>query len=416
MKVNETEETPVDETPDENTPDSSLNKIDDAFGKLGEKLEKSIVTMKQELTKEFADRISDGINTNIVVHAPESTKDERGGFKSFGEFVTEMFKFFGNASDDSRIKALFNESVTEDGGVLVPTSFATSLLNQAMGMSELWSKTKNIPVSTNSVTIPAISDYDHSSGTYYGGIKGYWVGEGQAGTATQGKFDTLTLKIKDFMVLCNLTGDLIQDSVVSIEPLIRSMMSSALGLALDDVYINGTGVGQPIGLINAACKITASKETDQTAATITTENIIDMYKRLSKSAKADARWMINPDCLPQIMKLSIVNGTSSTPLYIQGNNLANAPQGSILGKPVVWTDYCQALGTEGDIILSSPNHYLRASKSAKMAASDHVYFTYNKRVLRLIFRCDGQPWQVKAFTPRYSTVTRSPIITLETRS
>jgi HK97 family phage major capsid protein len=139
-----------------------------------------------------------------------------------------------------------------------------------------------------------------------------------------------------------------------------------------------------------------------------------MRSRLLTEAVGGSYWMINPDCFTQIMKLVLAVGTGGVPLFTF--NMANAPQGALLGRPIIWTDYCQTLGTEGDIILTNPNYYLKANKSADMKASDEVYFSYNKRLIRLIYRCDGQPWMSKAKTYRYSSTTRSPIITLATRS
>jgi HK97 family phage major capsid protein len=380
----------------------------------------------EELVKGIPDAITKAVRVEVLKRLSQVDKSlanisvtepgdlETKGFKSFGEFVQTSIKFFTNREMDSRLKALFNESVGEDGGMLVPTAYSTMLLNDAMEQSQLWSLARDIPIETNSVDMPTISNYDESSGSYYGGLKGRWIAEGQAGTEEQAKFDLVNLKIKDFMILCPITNDLLEDSPISIEPIVRTLMSNALALGLDDVFINGTGVGQPVGLINGACKLSQTAEDGQTAATITTENVLNMRSRLLTEAVGGSYWMINPDCFTQIMKLVLAVGTGGVPLFTF--NMANAPQGALLGRPIIWTDYCQTLGTEGDIILTNPNYYLKANKSADMKASDEVYFSYNKRLIRLIYRCDGQPWMSKAKTYRYSSTTRSPIITLATRS
>jgi len=46
---------------------------------------------------------------------------------------------------------------------------------------------------------------------------------------------------------------------------------------MDYAFINGTGEGQPLGIINDPALITVDKEDSQAAATITYQNVVNMF-------------------------------------------------------------------------------------------------------------------------------------------
>jgi HK97 family phage major capsid protein len=48
---------------------------------------------------------------------------------------------------------------------------------------------------------------------------------------------------------------------------------------LDDAIINGTGAGMPLGVLNAGCLVSVTKESGQKADTIVAENAVKMYHR-----------------------------------------------------------------------------------------------------------------------------------------
>ena len=95
--------------------------------------------------------------------------------------------------------------------------------------------------------------------------------------------------------------------------------------------------------------------------------------------------------------------------------LSASPYGNIFGIPIVYTEFCKTLGTVGDISLADPSQYLAIDKAEEAAWSKEIYFLYNKSVLRVMYRADGQMWQNTAFTPANGD-TLSPVITLATRA
>ena len=84
------------------------------------------------------------------------------------------------------------------------------------------------------------------------------------------KFRQITLKLKKLIGLCYLTDELGNDSA-AMESVITTAFTREFGFVLDDVIINGTGAGQPIGILNSGCLVTQAKESGQKAATVVAE-------------------------------------------------------------------------------------------------------------------------------------------------
>jgi len=103
-------------------------------------------------------------------------------------------------------------------------------------------------------------------------------------------------------------------------------------------------------------------------------------------------------------------------VYLPPGGLLDKPFGTLLGRPVMVSEDCAALGTEGDIILWDPKEYLLATKTGPTAmrtdVSMHVYFEQDLSAMRFVQRIGGQPWWTAAFSRKNGSSKSSPIVTL----
>ena len=135
------------------------------------------------------------------------------------------------------------------------------------------------------------------------------------------------------------------------------------------------------------------------------------------SSDANAIWYVNRDILPQLLTMSLAVGTGGVPVYMPASGAADRPYSTLLGKPMLFIEQAETLGTVGDIILADLNEYMLINKGAiKSASSIHVRFLYDEMTFRWTYRLDGQPIRNAALTPYKGSNTRSPFITLATRS
>jgi HK97 family phage major capsid protein len=96
--------------------------------------------------------------------------------------------------------------------------------------------------------------------------------------------------------------------------------------------------------------------------------------------------------------------------------LSASPFATLMGRPVVPAEYCQTVGTVGDIILADMSQYQMIEKGGiQQASSIHVQFVYDETVFRFVYRCDGESKWNSALTPKNGTNTVSPFVALASR-
>ena len=109
-------------------------------------------------------------------------------------------------------------------------------------------------------------------------------------------------------------------------------------------------------------------------------------------------------------------GTGGVVTYMPPGGLSASPYATLMGKPVLTTEFQPTLGTVGDIMLVDMSQYYTLSKGAPDAqTSMHLRFDFDEMAFRVIFRIDGRPIWNSALTPFKGTQTQSPFIALATR-
>jgi HK97 family phage major capsid protein len=321
---------------------------------------------------------------------------------------------------DPRLYRAFgmNETVPNEGGFLVQQDFTTMLYKDMMETGILASKCYSVPISgnANSIVINGIDETSRAT-TRHGGIQGYWIDEAGEKTKSKPKFRRIELNLKKLVGLCYATDELMEDAN-ALESVIQKGFASEFGFQLDNAIINGTGAGQPLGILNSGSLVAVDKEAGQGAKTIMFENVVNMYSRLFATSRKNAIWFINQDVEPQLFQMSMAVGTGGVPVYMPAGGLSGVPYATLFGRPVIAIEQCKTLGTQGDIILADLSEgYILAQKGGIQSdMSIHVRFVYDESVFRFVLRVDGQPFRASALTPANGTATLSHFVALKTRS
>lgn len=340
--------------------------------------------------------------------------DGKRGFRNYGDFAACVVRAASDKGVDERLtraaSTFGNESSGPDGGYAIPPEFASEIASLAYAEESLLSRCDNTPISGNTMTFPK----DETTPWGSTGITAAWEGEGAQSTPKKPALGESQLKLRKLKVLVAASDELLADA-----PAMSAYITRKCGEAVDwkvnDAIVNGTGAGMPLGLFKAASLVSQAKETSQTADTIVAANIAKMYGRVINGAGANLVWLVNPDAYQQIVTLSLNNN----PIWMPANEgIKSAPNGLLLGRPIVMTDACQTVGDKGDIILANMSGYRAITKAggAEFASSMHLWFDQDLMAFRLIFRMDGQPALAAAVTPPNSAVTRSHFVTLDARA
>lgn len=391
-----------------------------------EEINKMVQTLeRQERVQSFLETperktVENGKKTMYQVGDDNRKKDR---FSSFGEQMAAIMRagLPGGNVDPRLFNAATgaNETVPSDGGFLVQTDFSSEILKQVFDTSVIASRVRRIPISgnANSIKINGLDETSRATGSRYGGIRGYWADEAEEKTASKPKFRKIELSLKKLVGLCYATDELLEDAS-ALEGVIRQGFVSEFGFLLDDAIINGTGAGQPLGIMNAGCLVSVGKETGQDADTLVFENIVKMYSRLFATSRQNAVWLINQNVEPQLFQMSMSVGTGGVPVYMPAGGVSGQPYSTLFGRPVLPIEQCQTLGDKGDIILADfPQGYILAEKGGmKSDMSIHVRFIYDESVFRFVMRVDGQPVRSSALTPFKGSDTQSHFVTLDARA
>ena len=343
---------------------------------------------------------------------PVEDDSKSDGWKSAGEYFGALHAT-NRGIYDPRLKAL-NEAEGDQGGFLVPEEFRNTLLSIALEQSVIRPRATPIPMASNTVRIPYIRDASHAS-TVFGGVRGYWDSEAATATESEPTFAQLQLTAKKLVGYTVVSNELLADSAIALEALLQAQFGAALAYFEDDAFINGDGAGEPLGILNADALVTVAKETGQAATTLTYQNVLKMYSRMLPTSLSRAVWIMHPDTFPQLAQMSMSVGTGGSPVFI-ANAVGGAPT-SLFGRPIIFSEKAQTLGTKGDVYFADLSYYLIGDRqSLTAAASPHVKFTTDQTVYRFIKRLDGRPWLDTAITPRNGSNTLSPFVALAARS
>ena len=345
---------------------------------------------------------------SLFYEETEVTTLNNDGFSSFKEFLHAAISPTG----DTRLKDM-SEGSLPDGGYLVPEEFESEVFNIAIEESLVMPRAKVYGMKSPTKKIPAFEIGSHAN-HLYGGVVARWMAEKETASKTSPKFRLMNLQAKKLGIFGKASSEVAADGL-SFEDQIRGAFDKSLAWYLDDSFINGSGAGQPLGVLNAPCTIAVSKESGQSANTITYPNLVNMLAHLHPASWKNAIWLAHPTTIPQLLTLSVTVGSGGSWVKIFDDKTM---QSSILGRPVYFTEKCSTLGTQGDIILADFSQYGIGlmKNSLRFERSNAVNWDSDELDYRLLIRVDGQPLWDSALTLKDGSTTVSPFVVIETRS
>ena len=358
------------------------------------------------------------VGSNVTSVTDGFLSDPKRGFKTHREMLlTVMETSLTGQLTDKRLQSLAvgsdEGSTVSDpyGGFLLPTGFSPNLLSLDAEGDPTMGRTTAVPMTTQTLEIPARVDKNHTS-SVSGGLQVYRRNETDTSTATRQEFEQVKLTATMLFGIAYATEELLERSPISFIALLEAGFSDEFAAKLLKEKLFGTGAGEYTGVVNAACTVSQAKETGQADTTIVKENIDQMRSRCWRYS--NAIWLYNHDCLPQLRSLVQSVGTGGMPVsYFQ---VGTDGVSTLDGRPAFATEFAETIGTVGDLILGNWSQYLEGTLSgAQQAESIHVRFLNHERTFKFWMENDGTPWWRSALTPNKSSTTLSPFVTLAAR-
>lgn len=381
-------------------------------------------------TLELAERAARGAASTTIVPAQTKSEDEKRPFKSLGEQLLAIAKTTidgdPTARQDKRLiwnkAAGANETIASEGGFLVQEDFSTQLLNLMHTDPGILGRLTWLSLSGNSnaIKLPVIDEVSRQRGSRWGGIRAYWLAEGEQKIDSKPKFGEIALGLNKIAALGYVTDELLQDASI-IQAIMEQGFREEIMFEVTDAVFNGDGAGKPLGILKSGAVIVVPKESGQAAGTITFPNLTKMMMRLPTRSRSRAVWVVGDSGTETALYNVTLPGGAGYPIFLppgqNGATPGNASFGSLLGRPVIPVEHLGGIGSEGDLMLVDFSEYLAVDKGGiQENSSIHVRFVYDETCFRMVYRVDGQPAWRQPTTTANGALQKSPFIALGARA
>jgi HK97 family phage major capsid protein len=349
-------------------------------------------------------------------------RDPRAGFAHFGEYLSAVRMSSGvGASVDERLRNMQatlgpdygNETTGGDGGFAVPPDFRSAIWQKVMAQPSLLSMCDLIPTASNNFTVPKdnVAPWDDTTG-----IRANWTGEAAAKAQSKPDLDTMTVKLNKLTVLVPMTDELLDDAP-AMNAYVTRKAADKIDFKVSLAIVDGTGTGQPLGILRSPARVTVARLTGEGAGALIYPNVNAMWAHMAAQHRPGAVWLVHPMVDEQLPLMAFTRVATEPanpiPVYLPANSIAGNPYATLYGRPVITTECCNALGTEGDIIFTNLSQYLALTKGGvRQDVSIHVYFENDVTAFRFVLRIGGRPWWDETLASRVGPYQTSPYVTL----
>lgn len=155
-----------------------------------------------------------------------------------------------------------------------------------------------------------------------GGATAYWIAEGASVTESQQAFDQVSLTPKTVGAFTDMTRQLLLQSSISIEQLVRRDLATILALEMDRAGINGSGSSnQPRGIMNTSGIGSVVGGTNGAAPTY--DHTVDLETAVANvnAAAGNLGYLTNTKVRGKLKKTQMFSGTNGYPVWEKGNEL-----------------------------------------------------------------------------------------------
>lgn len=345
------------------------------------------------------------------------------GFQSFGEQAQAVYRasISGGRFDprlDNAIRAASTNhgetSVGEQGGFLIAPDFRTAITEKVAAEDTLLGRTDQMQASGNTFVFPADETTPWQTA---GGVLAFWEGEGKAITGSQPSLEQKSVRLNKLTAMVAVTEELLEDAP-ALDAYLRRKAPEKMNFKLNLAIIQGTGVGQPLGVLNSPALVTIAKESAQVADTIMFENVRKMWASLYSGSRAGSVWLMNQDVETALPAMEFPSTAGTFPVYLPPGGLSGSPFSTLLGRPIIPTEACNQIGDAGDVILADLGAYMTVRKAAgiRVDTSMHLYFDQDIMAFRFVYRVGGLPWWSGPVVRREGANALSCFVTLAERS
>ena len=162
-----------------------------------------------------------------------------------------------------------------------------------------------------------VKDCDENILTVVSTAEAEVCGDGEAYPEDSDEFEKIPFMAYKIASLCKISDTFIYDNKFDIQKYITNEFARRFGRAEERYFINGTGIGEPTGILNAA-------DTGVETAELTYDDVIKLFFSVKPEYRKKAVWVVNDDTA---LKLRTLKNSA-------GDYIWNHSDNTILGRPV----------------------------------------------------------------------------------
>ena len=292
--------------------DATYSKMEQHIADLGKEI--SRLERQEAMEAELSKPVTTPLTSKPSSDMQKASKTGRASDAYKAGMLTALRTNFRKVSD------VLQEGVDADGGYLVPEEYDRRLIKtlkdgnimRHLGHTITTSGEHKINIAA---TEPAAA----------------WIEEGGALQFSDASFSQILLDAYKLHVAIKVTEELLYDNAFNLENYIIEEFGKALSNAEEDAFLNGTGVGQPLGLF-------AATGGGQIAGTLTAalkaDDLFDLAYALKRPYRKNAAFIMNDRTVAMVRKFKDSNGA-----YIWQPSYQAGEPDKILGYNVYTSEY-----------------------------------------------------------------------------
>lgn len=277
------------------------------------------------------------------------------------------------------------------GGFLVPQQVVKGIIKAVDNQVYMRTKATVYQIgNAESLGAPSL-DNDPADATWTGEI----VAPSEDSTMSLGKRE---LRPHPLSKLLKISNKLLRATSNGAENLVRDRFAYKFGVVEENAFLNGSGSGEPLGVMTASndgISTTYDISTENTSTSITADGLINAKYGLKSKYWSKAEWWFHQDALKQIRKLKDGEGQ-----YIWQQSILTGEPDRLLGHPINNSEYMpntftasQYVGIIGDFSF----YWIADSLSMTIQKLVELYAGNHQTGFIGLLECDGLPVLGEAF-------------------
>lgn len=304
----------------------------------------------------------------------------------------------------AELKAL-SAGVDSAGGFTIPEDFQVQMLKKMAALAVFRQFARVVTTSRDRVKWPRIPYTTDDK--YTSPVRMTWTGEVPASSTvhrvTDPTFGLVDIPVHTAMASMPMYNDLIEDSALDMVGLCTDLLSEAFALGEENVFWNGTGVNQPMGVLGQVdvASVGPTSVITGSASAMTADGLIDLIYALPEQYEIGSRVFWNKATEKAIRKLKI-NATDNEYVWpaeerVGGFGVADP---TILGYPITRAAFLPDVGAGTyPVVFGQLTGYIIVDRvGVSIARLEELYAEQNTTLLLARRRVGGslaEPWRMR---------------------